>query len=113
MITKQQLEQIASENPDGFTIDTYGVMVQPSTLHKWVVARKETLNCTTDNFEQVALIAETSGYIGGWRDENGKVHIDAVDVYTERYKQSFIEDIGRERSQIAIYDLHNSTSIYL
>lgn len=41
-------------------------------------------------------------FLGGWKDQNGKIHIEASEVYiTKGYALS----IAKERDQTAIYDL--------
>lgn len=114
MLTHESLRKIATENPDGFTVDLKGNMVNHSDKSKWVIARKETQDNTIEDWDNVIRWASQSRHVGGWTDEKtGKVYIDAVDVYDSSYELPEILAIAKERGQIAVYDLVNQETTYL
>lgn len=113
MISFNQLKEIAEKNPDGFTIDLWGNHIVFSSGHRWVVATRETLGMTIDNFDDVLSIAQYTGFIGGWKDDDGVLHIDAVNIFNMRYKESFILDMARARNQVSVYDLMNKKVVYV
>lgn len=124
MISKEQLKQIAADNPEGFTINAFtGEPVKIGIA----VARKETQDSTIEDYRRVMNVAKNSGFVGGWIDKNsdgikndefdgawdgkeGRFYLDAIDIYMDRDQAI---EAGKANDQIAIYDISNGEEIRL
>lgn len=103
MTKHERLNQIADENPNGFTVYTTDLSPVKSG---WVVAMKETQNCFGDAGLQKALaIAEsTSKVIGGWKEEQ-QFYWDAVLLFITENEATIA---GKQNEQIAIYNIETN-----
>ncbi len=104
-----QIEQIAIENPYGFTIRIPSLEMVTTGV---CVAHKETQHC----FQRAGLIVAiqhallNAGYIGGWKNEDGQMQYDSVRMFL-----SLPAAIkwGRKQEQRAIFDIDNGWEINL
>jgi hypothetical protein len=96
----KKLKQIASENPQGFTV----YLEDLSPVKKgWSVALKETQNSFGDEgLKRVITVASTkTGVVGGWNEE-GQFYWDAVQIFDNETEAT---ESGIENEQIAIYQI--------
>ncbi|MFC0182538.1 fructokinase [Pseudarcicella hirudinis] len=99
-----ELLRVASENPDGFTINVN--TFQPVT-HGWAVALLETQNCFgREGAMKVIDVAlkKTAGIVGGWNNQ-GDYYFDAVLIVES---ESEATRLGIENEQIGIYEIHTN-----
>jgi hypothetical protein len=96
----KKLKQIASENPNGFTV--YLQDLKP-VKKGWSVALKETQNCFGDEgLKKVITVAkEKTGIVGGW-NEDGNFYWDAVQIFDNEESAT---KAGIDNEQIAIYQI--------
>lgn len=108
MNVEKALKQLASENPNGFTV--YTTDLTP-VKQGWCVAQKETQNCFGDEGLRKALevAIKTSQVIGGWK-EGKKFYWDAILIFDS---EADATKAGIENEQIAIYNIETNYLKYL
>lgn len=99
---KEAIEEIARQNPDGFTVDL-------TTLKKVTKGISVAYLETQDSFDEEGLKRVLSHAlahdrkVGGWLNEaNGMFYYDSVRIFTDLEKA---KQFGRENNQIAIFNL--------
>lgn len=103
------IEMIASENPEGFTLHVPTMQLVTSGV---VVAYHETQN----QFGMGGLhtcvkhALYNSGFVGGWRNPEGRMQYDSVRIFWDLRKAV---KWGRKQQQVAIFDLDNGWEIIL
>lgn len=107
---KKAIEEIAKENPDGFTVE---LTTLKKVTNGIVVAYIETQNCfDSDGLERVLKHAKAnSNVVGGWlNEENNKYYFDSCKVFSDRNEAI---EFGIKNKQIAIFDITNLELIKL
>ncbi len=107
--TLLQIKTIAMENPEGFTLDLRNMEFVKTGI---AVGFKETQNqFGIGGLETVVKHSlYNSGYIGGWRNPNGEMQYDSVQLFTDLRKAV---KWGRKQKQHSIFDLDNGWEIVL
>jgi len=103
-------EQVAKNNPEGFTID---INTGETVSSGYAIAYKETQNSfgTEGLMKAVNHAIEHAGYVGGWfNKENGKYYFDSIMIETDRDEAM---RKGKEQEQIAIFHLDTFEEITL
>lgn len=108
----EKIQQMAEDNPDGFTIklEPNGEITYPR--NGWCVGIAETQNSFgEEGIRRVIPIAmkKTNGVIGGWLD-NGKYYFDATMIIYDKEKAI---KFGKENGQIGIFHLDDGEYIEL
>lgn len=107
----ETIQQIADQNPNGFTYDIQAGALLPVPGKGFSVAMKESQNSFgTEGLRKcVSLAVRTTNLVGGWK-EGGKFYFDVPMIFEDR------EDAikaGIENEQIAIFDFETGLPIYL
>lgn len=99
---KEAIEEIARQNPDGFTVDL-------TTLKKVTKGISVAYLETQDSFDEEGLkrvLSHAMAHdrkVGGWfNEENGMFYYDSIRIFTDLEKA---KRFGRENNQIAIFNL--------
>lgn len=106
-LTIEAIKEIAQNNPDGFTVD---IWTGTEKFHSgYAIAREETQR---KPIEFVYEFAKNNNVrcIGGWFNGN-EYFFDAVDIFYVTENEA--KEIGRERNQLAIFNLENRKEITL
>ncbi len=104
-----QIETIAMENPDGFTL-----WVPTLELVKSGIAVGHAV--TQNQFGKGGLhtcikhALYNYGYVGGWKNENGEMQYDSVRIFTDLHKAI---KWARKQKQRSIFDIDNGWNIEL
>lgn len=105
----RQIELIALENPEGFTVHVTTLNLVTKGI---VVAHFETQNefgiGGLQNCIKHALY--NYGHVGGWKNPEGRMQYDSVRIFTDLRKAI---KWGRKQKQYAIFDLDNGWEIIL
>lgn len=99
----QAIKEIATENPDGFTVKIPSLEFQ---ISGYIAAYSETQNCFGDEGLRKVLehVLAHDKIVGGWRNkQNKQFYFDSSKVFET--KEEAIE-FGRKHKQIAIFDLY-------
>lgn len=112
-MTRKQLERIGRENPDGFTVNSRGVM-HPK---KGYAVGYFTF-CGMEGFADspcLSTVADllTRGLLacaGGWTDSDGHFYLDAVKILLDKERALIL---ARAYRQKAIYGFAEQETIYV
>lgn len=104
-----QAESIAMENPQGFTLEIKTFELITSGI---IVAYAETQSSFGRRGLRKCLqhAIRNDGYLGGWRNPDGKMQYDSCKVFRSLKKA---KDFGRSQGQYAIFDLDRLIEIKL
>lgn len=104
-----QVQTIAAENPEGFTIDLRNLeMVKTGIAVGYAATQNQFGNGGLHKVLNHSL--HNSGYIGGWKNPDGEMQYDSVRIFTDLRKAV---KWGRKQKQYAIYDLDNNWEVVL
>lgn len=104
-----QIEQIAFENPYGFTIRIPTLEMVVTGI---AVAHLETQHCYQRAGLYVAInhAIHNYGYLGGWKNEAGEMQYDSIRMF---HSLPLAIKWGRKQKQRAVFDIDNGWEIIL
>ena len=103
--------ECAQQNPSGFTIK-WDMTEQPESGYV-VAVPSGTSKGTCGFLRSLALAIEKQLWFGGWKDtKTGEWYWDCVEVLPIGQLEKAMQ-LGRERGELAIYDLANGCDIRL
>jgi len=105
----QAIEEIAKENPEGFTLRITTMELVSTGI---AVGHAETQHCYSRAGLYVCIehALYNYGVIGGWRNQNGEMQYDSVRMFKDlRAAVKW----GRKQKQYAIFDIDNGWEIVL
>lgn len=105
----KQIEAIALENSDGFTVDVRNLELVKSGI---AVAYEATQNQIGFGGLYTCLqhAFYNDGFVGGWRNPEGRMQYDSIRIF---HSLPAAIKWGRKQKQYAIYDLDNGWEIVL